>query len=135
MQSLLRFADTWDPSLTPKREFTKFHIYLYKCPVNDGRSFSVGHGIRPNTKLSYNRTPFTSNLRSLCLTTHCQQRSKTHTAFENRWRTIGMVGSQIVLVVHTWPELNKEKGEEIGRIISARKATRLEREAYEEGLY
>ena len=52
---------------------------------------------------------------------------------EQRWRTIGMVGNQIVMVVHTWPNLDTETGEEIGRIISARKATRPEREGYEEG--
>ena len=54
---------------------------------------------------------------------------------EHRWRTIGMVGTQIVMVVHTWPDFDIETGEAIGRIISARKATRREREAYEEGYY
>ena len=48
---------------------------------------------------------------------------------------MGMVGDQILMVSHTWPELHTETGEEIGRIISARKATRREREAYEEGHY
>ena len=52
---------------------------------------------------------------------------------EQRWRTIGMVGTQVVMVVHTWPYFDTETGEEVGRIISARKATRHEREAYEEG--
>ena len=55
--------------------------------------------------------------------------------YEQRWRTIGMVGTQVVMVVHTWPDLYPETGEEVGRIISARKATRREREAYEEGLH
>ena len=55
--------------------------------------------------------------------------------YEQRWRTIGMVGTQAVMVVHSWPDLDTETGEEIGRIISARKATRHEREAYEEGHY
>ena len=55
--------------------------------------------------------------------------------YEQRWRTIGMVGTQVVMAVHTWPDLDTETGEEIGRIISARKATRHEREAYEEGHY
>ena len=27
---------------------------------------------------------------------------------EQRWRTIGMVGTQVVMVVHTWPELDAE---------------------------
>ena len=53
--------------------------------------------------------------------------------FEERWRTIGMVGPLVVMVVHTWPAFDDEMDEEIGRIISARKATRREREAYEEG--
>ena len=55
--------------------------------------------------------------------------------YEQRWRTIGMVGTQVVMVVHTWTETYSETGEETGRIISARKATRHEREAYEEGYY
>ena len=55
--------------------------------------------------------------------------------YEQRWRTMGMVGTQVVMVVHTWPELDAETGEGIGRIIPARKATRREREAYEEGNY
>jgi uncharacterized DUF497 family protein len=38
----------------------------------------------------------------------------------------------LLLVVHTWPEESKE-GEQVGRIISARKATAHERRAYEEG--
>ena len=50
----------------------------------------------------------------------------------DRWHTIGLVGSVLLLVVHTWPE-ETEKGESVGRIISARKATAHERKAYEEG--
>ena len=46
---------------------------------------------------------------------------------------MGMVGTQVVMVVHTWPGVDAETGELIGRIISARKATRREREANEEG--
>jgi hypothetical protein len=49
----------------------------------------------------------------------------------NRWQTIGQVGPVILLVVHTWPET--PGNEEIGRIISARKATSNERGIYEEG--
>ena len=55
--------------------------------------------------------------------------------YKQRWRTIGMVGNQVVMVVHAWPDFDTEASEEIGRIISARKATRREREAYEEGHY
>ncbi|MFO7477978.1 MAG: BrnT family toxin [Methyloceanibacter sp.] len=46
----------------------------------------------------------------------------------DRWNTIGKVGPVLLLVVHTLPEGD----EEVGRIISARKATAHERKAYEE---
>ena len=54
---------------------------------------------------------------------------------EGRWRTIGMVGTQVVMVVHTWPEFDTQAGQDTGPIISARKATKHERETYEEGYY
>ncbi|MDD9979863.1 MAG: BrnT family toxin [Gammaproteobacteria bacterium] len=54
---------------------------------------------------------------------------------ESRWQTTGMVGNVVLLVVHTQPEPGPESGEEIGRVISARKATKHERRAYEEGDY
>ena len=46
---------------------------------------------------------------------------------EQRWRTTGMVGPSVIMVIHTWPQENP------GRIISARRATRHERRTYEEG--
>ena len=46
----------------------------------------------------------------------------------DRWNTIGKVGPVLLFVVHTWPEGD----DEVGRIISARKATAHERKAYEE---
>ena len=52
---------------------------------------------------------------------------------EERWKTIGMIGSIVVIVAHTWPGADSETDEEIGRIISARKATAHERRLYEEG--
>ena len=52
---------------------------------------------------------------------------------EQRWQTMGMVGDVVVIVVHSWPTPEQETGEEIGRIIRARKATMHERKAYEEG--
>lgn len=54
-------------------------------------------------------------------------------ASEERWQTIGMIGPVVVFVVHTWPEADPETEEDVGRIISARKATSHERRAYEEG--
>ena len=55
--------------------------------------------------------------------------------YEQRWRTIGMVGDLVIMVVHTWSDLYAEGAVEVGRIISARKATSHERNAYEEGHY
>ena len=49
---------------------------------------------------------------------------------EERWQTMGLVGGVMVLLVaHT---VFEEKGEEGIRIISARRATRHEREQYEQ---
>ena len=54
-----------------------------------------------------------------------------HEHGEERWVTSGLVGSvAIVVVVHTYVEQN---GEEVVRIVSARKATRRERTRYQEG--
>jgi uncharacterized DUF497 family protein len=50
---------------------------------------------------------------------------------EERWQALGLIGGAvIVLVVYTYRE---ENGEEVVRIISARKAAGPERKAYEEG--
>ena len=57
-----------------------------------------------------------------------------HSASEERWQTVGLIGDVIVFVVHTWPEPDSG-GEEIGRIISARKATAHERKVYEESRF
>lgn len=49
---------------------------------------------------------------------------------EERWQTLGLVaGTVVLLVAHTYRE---EEGDEVIRIISARKATRHERRVYEE---
>lgn len=50
---------------------------------------------------------------------------------EERWQTVGHVGNGVLLLVaHTAEE--GEGGEIVIRVISARKATRLERRAYED---
>jgi hypothetical protein len=50
---------------------------------------------------------------------------------EERWQTLGLVGGVVVLLVaHLYHE---EDGEEVIRMISARKATPHERKIYEEG--
>ena len=49
---------------------------------------------------------------------------------EERWQALGLIGGTVaVLVVHTHRE---EDGEEVVRIISARKAAAPERKEYEE---
>lgn len=51
---------------------------------------------------------------------------------EERWQTIGMAGGVLLLLVaHTWEE--SAAGDLQIRIISARRATKLERTIYEEG--
>jgi DNA-binding winged helix-turn-helix (wHTH) protein/uncharacterized DUF497 family protein len=49
----------------------------------------------------------------------------------NRWQTMGMVGSVVVVVDHT---MREENGQEVIRITSGRKATRNERAEYERNL-
>ncbi|MBU1170429.1 MAG: BrnT family toxin [Proteobacteria bacterium] len=50
---------------------------------------------------------------------------------EERWLTIGQIWGMVVLILaHTYKE---EGGQEIVRIISARKATKKERKGYEYG--
>ncbi len=53
-----------------------------------------------------------------------------HESGEERWQTLGLIGPHaILLVAHTYED---EHGEEVVRIISARKATRTERRLYNE---
>ena len=52
---------------------------------------------------------------------------------EQRWRTTGMVGTAVIVVVHTSPIADLVTGDEVGRIITARKSSKQERRAYEEG--
>jgi len=51
---------------------------------------------------------------------------------EQRWQTVGLVGGvAVLLVAHTWLETDSGIGHI--RIISARRATKLERKVYEQG--
>ncbi len=51
------------------------------------------------------------------------------TGGEERWQTVGMVrGLLLLLVAHTYRD---EGGDEVIRIVSARRATKRERQAYE----
>jgi uncharacterized DUF497 family protein len=52
---------------------------------------------------------------------------------EQRWQTVGeAAGVLLLLVAHTWHDT--DSGEEHIRIISARRATKLERKVYEQGI-
>jgi len=53
--------------------------------------------------------------------------------YEERWQTIGMIGPVAVIAIHTSLKEDLNSGGEIGRIISARKATAHETKAYEDG--
>jgi uncharacterized DUF497 family protein len=50
---------------------------------------------------------------------------------EERWQTIGLVDGVLLLVVHT---MEAEDGEELLRLISARKAEPRERRLYDDAL-
>jgi uncharacterized DUF497 family protein len=53
-----------------------------------------------------------------------------HSEFDDRWASIGMsVAGRILVVIHSWPEAD-DSGDEVVRIISARKANKRERETY-----
>jgi len=52
---------------------------------------------------------------------------------EERWRTLGMVQGIILIAVHTRPEAQDDDDDQVGRIISARRATPRERKVYEDG--
>lgn len=52
--------------------------------------------------------------------------------FEKRFQTIGMVGAAVIIVVHTLPDPKSEGENEVGRIISARKAAPRVRRMYEQ---
>lgn len=52
---------------------------------------------------------------------------------EVRWRTTGMIMGVLIMVVHTEPIAVSGSETEEGRIISARKATPVERRAYHNG--
>ena len=51
--------------------------------------------------------------------------------FEDRWRTVGVVGDRYLTVVHTDSEDARPVIATRGRIISARKSTRKERQRYD----
>jgi uncharacterized DUF497 family protein len=55
-----------------------------------------------------------------------------HSSEEDRWASMGMsITGRILVVIHSWPEAD-ESGEEVVRIISARRANSPERTTYME---
>ena len=54
---------------------------------------------------------------------------------EERWQTIGMIENIVIVMVAHTIKLETDSQEEIIRIISARKATRAERQEYEQALW
>lgn len=66
---------------------------------------------------------------------HVTRQDRTENG-ELRWQTVGIAGGVVLLLVaHTWHEADpdEESGAEHIRIISARRATKLERKIYEKG--
>lgn len=53
-------------------------------------------------------------------------------AWELRWQTYGIIQQMLIAVVHTEPAFDPKADSNVGRIISARKATKAERRAFEE---
>ena len=54
---------------------------------------------------------------------------------EERWQTIGMIENIVIVMVAHTIKLEMDTQEEIIRIISARKATRAERQEYEQAIW
>lgn len=66
---------------------------------------------------------------------HVTRQDRTENG-EQRWQTVGMAGGVVLLLVaHTWHEAETDAGSDAEhiRIISARRATKLERKVYEQG--
>lgn len=51
---------------------------------------------------------------------------------EQRWQSLGMIDGVVLFVAHTWRD---DGGDEVIRLISARKATSNERRAYAQNQY
>lgn len=91
----------------------------FEWDENKAKSNRVKHGIR-----------FEDAVLSFDDPQHLSQQERIENG-EYRWQTIGLVyGIVVILVAHT---IRFESGNEIIRIISARKADRKERNRYEHG--
>ncbi|MBS3049645.1 BrnT family toxin [Enterobacter mori] len=91
----------------------------FEWDTNKAKSNLIKHGIRFEEAVLVFDDPYHLSLQD------------RHENGEFRWQTIGLVhGLIIIMVAHT---VRFESGDEVIRIISARKADRKERSRYEHG--
>lgn len=91
----------------------------FEWDTNKAKSNLVKHGIRFEEAVLVFDDPYHLSLQD------------RHENGEFRWQTIGLVhGLIVIMVAHT---VRFESGDEVIRIISARKADRKERSRYEHG--
>ncbi|HEX8757252.1 MAG TPA: BrnT family toxin [Steroidobacteraceae bacterium] len=94
-------------------------VYVFSWDQAKGRSNQRKHGVSFETaKLVFEDA-------------HHLSRQDRVVHGEQRWQTLGRVGDEVLLVAHACHDTDQD-GEYI-RIISARRATKLERKIYEEG--
>ena len=97
------------------------NVFRVKCEWDDkkAKSNKVKHGVTFDDAASVFEDPL-----------HLSLLDKRYDDFEERWVTIGSTSEgKVFVVVHVY--LFDESGNEQMRIISARKATKKEREQYE----
>ncbi|HBW96457.1 MAG TPA: hypothetical protein DEU90_20175 [Enterobacter asburiae] len=91
----------------------------FEWDTNKAKSNLIKHGIRFEEAVLVFDDPYNLSLQD------------RHENGEFRWQTIGLVhGLIVIMVAHT---VRFESGDEVIRIISARKADRKERSRYEHG--
>ncbi|BDS23915.1 TPA: BrnT family toxin [Enterobacter asburiae] len=91
----------------------------FEWDTNKAKSNLIKHGIRFEEAVLVFDDPYHLSLQD------------RHENGEFRWQTIGLVhGLIVIMVAHT---IRFESGDEVIRIISARKADRKERSRYEHG--
>ncbi|MEL4867493.1 BrnT family toxin [Pantoea agglomerans] len=91
----------------------------FEWDTNKAKSNLIKHGIRFEEAILVFDDPYHLSLQD------------RHENGEFRWQTIGLVhGLIVIMVAHT---VRFESGDEVIRIISARKADRKERSRYEHG--
>ncbi|EMN1410870.1 BrnT family toxin [Enterobacter sp. ECC-219] len=91
----------------------------FEWDTNKAKSNLIKHGIRFEEAVLVFDDPYHLSLQD------------RHENGEFRWQTIGLVhGLIVIMVAHT---VRFESGDEVIRIISARKANRKERSRYEHG--